>query len=278
MKRLILFVAVVVGWPAAPASADDIVVMTSGAFTAAYLELAPSFEHATKHKLITATTTMGTGAESIPNRLARGERADVVIVAAEALDDLIKAGRIVAGSRVDLARSSVAMAVRAGSRKPDISSVEAFKRALLEARSIAYSASVSGDYLVNELFPRLGIAREMKAKSQRIERERVGAVVARGDAEIGFQQLSELLPIQGIEIVGLLPDEVQRVTVFSAGITTSSPHPSSARALVTFLESTAAAAVVKKSGMEPLAAVAQVAGRVPTESGVLLLKQMSRAF
>src|SRR5262245_19199817 len=234
-KRFVLLVALSVLVPVAGASADDIVVMTSGAFTAAYLELAPGFEHTTKHKLITATTTMGTGAESIPNRLARGERADVVIVAAEALEDLIKAGRIVPGSRVDLARSSIALAVRAGARKPNISSVDGLKRALLNVRSIAYSASVSGDYLVNELFPKLGIADQMKSKSQRLERERVGSVVARGDAEIGFQQLSELLPIQGIEIVGLLPADVQRVTAFSAGIAAGSPHPASARALVSFL-------------------------------------------
>jgi len=254
---LALLVALVVVLPAAKVSADDIVVMTSGAFTAAYLELGPGFEHSTKHKLITATTTMGTGAESIPNRLARGERADVVIVAAEGLEDLIKAGRIVPGSRVDLARSSIAMAVRAGARKPDISSVDGLRRALLDAKSIAYSASVSGDYLATELFPKLGIADQMKGKSQRIERERVGAVVARGDAEIGFQQLSELLPIPGIVIVGTLPAEVQRVTVFSAGIATSSPHPASARALVNFLASPAAAGIVTKSGMEPLAAGGQ---------------------
>ena len=265
MKRLILIVAILIGWPVA-ASADDIVVMTSGAFTAAYLELGPSFEKSTKHKLITATTTMGTGAESIPNRLARGERADVVIVAAEALEDLIKAGRIVPGSRVDLARSSIAMAVRAGARKPDISSLEGLKRALLEAKSIAYSASVSGDYLVNELFPRLGIADQTKGKSRRIEGERVGAVVARGDAEIGFQQVSELLPIQGIEIVGPLPAEAQRVTVFSAGIAAASPHPAPARALVSFLASPAAAGIVKKSGMEPVAQSGQVAAPALTSA------------
>ena len=266
----LLVALVVVVLPAAKVSADDIVVMTSGAFTAAYLELAPGFEQSTKHKLITATTTMGTGAESIPNRLARGERADVVIVAIEALEDLIKAGRIVPGSRVDLARSSIAMAVRAGARKPDISSVDGLKRALLDAKSIAYSASVSGDYLATELFQKLGIADQMKGKSQRIERERVGAVVARGDAEIGFQQLSELLPIPGIEIVGALPAAVQRVTVFSAGIATNSSHPASARALVSFLASPAAAGVVTKSGMQPIADGGQAARPSPHEADFVL--------
>jgi len=232
------------------AGADDVVVMTSGTFTAAYLELAPGFERSTKHKLITAATSMGTGADSIPSRLARGESVDVVIVAADALEGLVKEGRVVAGSRVDLARSSIGMAVRAGARKPDIRSVEGLKQALLAAQSVAYSASVSGDYLVRELFPRLGIADQLKSKSRRIERERVGEVVARGDAEIGFQQISELLPVEGIDLVGPLPPEVQRVTVFSAGIVAGSKHPAAARALVSFLASPAASSTVVKSGME----------------------------
>ncbi len=239
-------------WQAPATRVDEVIVMTSGAFTAAYQALAPSFERSANNKVITATTTMGTGAESIPNRLRRGETADVVIVAAEALDDLIKDGVVVAGSRVDLARSTIAMAVRAGARKPDISSADALKRALLDAQSVAYSASVSGDYLVNELFPRLGIAGQMAGKGRRIERERVGAVVARGDAEIGFQQLSELLPVPGIEIVGPLPAEAQRVTIFAAGIATHSAHPDAARAFIRFLASPAAADVVLRSGMEPL--------------------------
>jgi molybdate transport system substrate-binding protein len=222
------------------AYADDVVVMTSGAFTAAYLELAKGYERASKNKVVTAATSMGAGADSIPSRLARGESVDVVIVAADALDALIKEGMVVAGSRLDLARSSIGMAVRAGARKPDITSVEGLKQALLEAKSVAYSASVSGDYLVGELFPRLGIADQLKSKSQRIERERVGAVVARGDAEIGFQQISELLPIDGIDLVGPLPREVQRVTVFSAGLAAGSKHPAAARALIRFLASPAA--------------------------------------
>jgi molybdate transport system substrate-binding protein len=230
--------------------ADDIVVMTSGAFTAAYLDLVPAYEQSSKHKLVTATTAMGTGAESIPSRLQRGDAADVVIVAGEALEDLIRAGSVLAGSRVDLARSSIGMAVRAGAPKPDISSVEALKRTLLAATSVAYSASVSGDYLTGELFPRLGIADELKATGKRIERERVGAVVARGDAEIGFQQISELLPIAGIEVVGPLPPEVQRVTVFAAGVAAQAKYPDAARAFIQFLKSPAAVDVIAKTGLE----------------------------
>lgn len=234
--------------------ADDVVVMTSGAFTAAYLELAKGFERASKNQVVTAATSMGTGAESIPSRLARGETVDVVIVAADALEQLIRQGLVTSGSRVDLARSSIGMAVRTGSRKPDITTVEGLKQALLAAKSVAYSASVSGDYLVGELFPRLGIADQLKSTGRRIERERVGEVVARGDAEIGFQQISELLPIDGIDVVGPLPADVQRVTVFSAGIVATSKRPEAARALISFLASPAASGIVVKSGLEPIAA------------------------
>jgi molybdate transport system substrate-binding protein len=236
----------------AAASADDILVMTSGAFTAPYLELAPGYERSTGNKFKTLATSMGTGTDSIPNRLRRGEHVDIVIVAADALDALIDNGMVRAGSRVDLARSSIGMAVKSGARRPDISSVDALRRTLLEARSVAYSASVSGDYLVNELFPKLGVANELQSKGMRIERERVGDVVARGDAEIGFQQLSELLPIKGLDLVGPLPREVQRVTVFAAGIAASSTNIAAARAFIDFLASPSAASVIAKSGLEPL--------------------------
>jgi molybdate transport system substrate-binding protein len=238
---------------AGAAYADEITVMTSGAFTAAYRELIPRFERATKDKIVTAATSMGTGADSIPSRLQRGEPVDVVIVADAALNELIKDGRVVAGSRVALARSGIGMAVRAGAPKPDISSVEALKHTLLQAKSVAYSSSVSGQYLSTELFQRLGIAGQMAAKSHRVEREPVGAVVARGEAEIGFQQVSELLPIQGIDFVGPLPAEVQRVTVFSAGVTAGSKKPAAASALIRFLASPDASRAIAKTGLEPFA-------------------------
>ncbi len=234
-------------------SAEDIRVMTSGAFTAAYVELVPQLEHVIKGKIVTAATSMGTGPDSIPSRLERGEYVDVVIVADAALDQLIKDGRVLANSRIDLARSGIGMAVRAGARKPDISSLAALRRALLDAQSIAYSASVSGRYLSTELFQRLGIADQVMRKSRRIDRERVGAVVARGEAEIGFQQISELLPEPGIDYVGPLPPEVQRMTVFSAGVATSSRNADAARAVIRFLASAEAAGAVAKSGLEPLA-------------------------
>ena len=233
-------------------SADDIRVMTSGSFTAAYLALIPQCERVTNDTLVTVATSMGTGLAFIPSRLQRGEPADVVIVDDPALLQLIKDGMVMADSRVELARSSIGMAVRAGAPKPDISSVEALKRTLLQAKSIAYSASVSGRYLSTELFQRLGIADQVMGKSRRIDVERVGAVVARGEAEIGFQQISELLPIPGIDYVGPLPPEVQRTTVFSAGVAAGSRNASAARALIRCLASPEAAGAVTKTGLEPI--------------------------
>jgi len=238
---------------AAPAYADDIRVMTSGAFTAALLDLAPQYERATGQKIVVGTTTMGTGADSIGSRLQRGEPTDVVIVAATALDDFIKDGVVVAGSRVDLVRSSIAMAVRAGAPKPDISSVEALKRTLLAAKSIGSSDSASGVYLRTELFPRLGIADAIKSKSKVIEAfERVGDAVARGDVEVGFQQVSELKPVPGITIVAPLPEGAQQVTIFSAAIPKGAKNVDAARRLIQFLSSPAVASVVEQTGLEPI--------------------------
>lgn len=233
------------------AHGQDLKVMISGGFTAAYLEVVPEFERATGNKVATSFgASMGDAPDSIPVRLQRGEPADVVILAGSALDNLIAQGRVLAGSRVDLARSSIGMVVRAGARKPDIGSVEALTRTLLQAQSIAYSASASGFYLSTELFPRLGIADQIKAKSQRIESERVGVVVARGGAELGFQQISELLGVPGTDYVGPLPPAVQRITVYSAGIGAGAREPAAARALIKFLASPAAATAITKSGLD----------------------------
>jgi len=235
------------------AAGAEIHVLVSGAFTAAYEELVPQFERATGHKVITDHgASMGGAPDSIPSRLDRGERVDLVILAAEALEALIQKGQVRPASRVDLVRSSIGMAVRAGAPRPDISSVEALKRTLLQAKSIAYSASASGTYLSTEMFPRLGIASEMKDKAKRIASEPVGAVVARGEAELGFQQKSELLPIPGIDYVGPLPSEVQRVTVFSAGVTVNSKEPDAARALIQFFTAPSAVPAITKSGLEPI--------------------------
>jgi molybdate transport system substrate-binding protein len=248
-----LLVAALLLLVARPVVADEIRVMTSGTFTAAFLELAPRFEKATGHRLVAATTTMGVGAESIPSRLQRREPADVVILDDEAMRSLIVDGAVIGDTRVALARSGIGMAVRAGAPKPDISTLDALRRTLLAANSVAVSSSVSGRYVTGELYQRLGIAGEMAPKSRRIERERVGAVVARGEAEIGFQQTSELLPVPGIDYVGPLPPEVQRVSVFSAGVAVHSRNPAAAAELIRFFASADAAAAVASTGLDPMA-------------------------
>ena len=186
---------------------DEIRVMTSGAFSAAYLELVPQFESTTKNKIVTLATSMGTGPGSIPSRLQRGEPIDVVIVDDAALDALIKDGRVLSDSKVPLARSGIGMAVRAGTPKPDISSVEALKRTLLGAKSIAYSASVSGSHLSTELFPRPRDCRSGCGQSRRVELERVGASLPVERQRLASSRVSELLSIRGIDYVGPLPPE-----------------------------------------------------------------------
>ena len=240
--------------------------MTSGAFTAAYLELGAEFERREGHRVITEATSMGTGATSIEARLASGEAIDVVIVAADALDRFVQQGRVVAGSRVDLARSAIGLAVRRGAPKPDISTVDALRRTLLAAGSIAYSASVSGTYFSTELVQTLGIADQVLPKSRRIEGERVATVVARGEAELGLQQVSELLPVPGVDYIGPLPEPVQRVTVFAAGVGAKPPaSPQAARAFLAFLASPAASETIRKTALEPVArATTMIQRLVPT--------------
>jgi len=240
---------------AGSAGAAEVRVMISGGLTAAYTVLVPEFERLTGNKVLTAYgPSMGTTVNAIPIRLERGEPADVLIMVGYALGDLIKQGKVVADSRVDLTKSLIGIAVKSGAPKPDISSAEALKRALLAAKSIAYSDSASGVYVSTEMFQRLGIADEMKDKARKIPAEPVAGVVARGDAEIGFQQISELRPVPGVDIVGPLPPELQKVTVFSAGIATVSREPDAGKALIKFLASPAASAAIIKSGMEPIPA------------------------
>ena len=234
--------------------AAEIRVMTSGGFTSAHKELAPQFERATGHTIVTSYgASQGGAPDSIPSRLARGEPVDLVILAAPALDALIKDGKVAGGSRVDLVHSLIGMVVRAGAPKPDISTLDAFKRAVLGAKSLAYSASASGVYLSTELFPKMGIWEEIKGRSQRIESARVATIVARGEAEIGFQQVSELLEVGGVDLVGVLPEGAQRVTTFSAGIASGATQADAARELVRFYTSPAADEVIKRSGLTPAA-------------------------
>ncbi|MBR1168838.1 substrate-binding domain-containing protein [Bradyrhizobium liaoningense] len=235
--------------------AAEVRVMISGGLTAAYKALVPEFEKATGNKVLTEYgPSMGTTANAIPVRLERGEPADVLIMVGYALSDLASKGKVVAGSQVDLTRSPIGIAVKSGAPKPDISSADAVKRALLAAKTIAYSDSASGVYVSTEMFDKLGIADVMKDKARKIPATPVGEIVAHGEAELGFQQISELKPVKGIDIVGPLPDELQKITIFSAGIATGAKEPEAGRALINFLASPAARDAIIASGMEPIAA------------------------
>lgn len=234
------------------ANAVEINVLASGGFRAAYLALAPGFEQETGHKLIsTWGGSMGSAPTTIPNRLQRGEVFDVVIMARDGLADLARQGKVLTDSQTDLARSMIGVAVRAGAPKPDISTVDALKHTLTQAKSVSFSSSASGVYLIG-LFERLGLGPMIKAKSKQASGEPVGDLIARGDVELGFQQISELLPVQGIQYVGPLPAEVQEVTIFSGGIASNAPQVAAARALLKYLSDPRHAAAVRQSGMAPM--------------------------
>lgn len=239
------------------AAAADVHVMISSGFHGAYSELAPAFERATGNHLITTRgPSMGDSPEAIPTRLARGETADVVILDGGAADELGKRDLVRADSKVELARSLIGMVVREGAEKPDISSVAALRATLLAAKSIAYSDSGSGTYLSTTLFRKLGVAEQIAAKSRKVRGppsgEPVAAVVARGEAEIGFQQVAELIHVPGIAFVGALPAEVQPMFSFAGVLTKTAQEPAAAKALLAFLSSQEAAATVMKAGLMPL--------------------------
>ena len=238
------------------ASAADLRVMISAGFHGVYAELAPAFEKASGHHLITMRgPSMGDSPEAIPARLARGEHADVVILDGEAANALAERGVVRADSKTVLARSQVGMVVRAGAAKPDISTVDAFRSTLLAAKSIAYSDSGSGTYLSTTLFAKLGVAEQIAGKSRKVRGppagEPVAAVVARGEAEIGFQQVSELIHTPGVSFVGALPETLQPGFTFAAAITSTARESEAANALIRFLTSPDAAATIVKAGLMP---------------------------
>jgi molybdate transport system substrate-binding protein len=230
--------------------------MISAGFYRVYAELGPAFERASGHRLVTTRgPSMGDSPEAIPARLARGEAADVVIMDGGAADELGKRGLARAGSKVELARSQVGMVVRAGAPKPDIGSVDAFRRVLLAATSIAFSDSGSGTYLSTVLFPKLGVADQVAGKSRKVRGppsgEPVAAVVARGEAEIGFQQVSELIHVSGVTFVGALPDGLQPGFAFAGAVTSAAREPEAAAALLRFLASPEAAPALLRAGLAP---------------------------
>lgn len=236
------------------ALAADIRVISSGGFAQAYKNLAPAYEKATGDKLVSGWgPSMGTTTNAIPVRMARGEEIDVVIMVGDSLDNLMKEGKLVAGSKVVLANSPIACAVKKGNAKPDISTVDGLKNAFLKARKVAYSDSASGEYIKHQLMKKLEITEQMQGKAAQIPATPVGEIIAHGEADFGCQQRSELLPVEGIDIVGLLPQEVQLTTAFSAAIVTGSKVQPQAQALLNFLSSEKNAGAIAETGLEPVA-------------------------
>ena len=221
-------------------------VMMSLAFKPAYLALLPEFERTTGCQV----ETIRAASADIPQRLAAGEIVDVVIGSARSIDGMIEAGNLVQ-PRFDLATCGVGAAVKAGAPKPDISTADALKQAVLNARSVVYSHGPSGVYLAR-LFERMGIAEAIASKVKRVKGVPAGESVACGEAELGFQQMSELLPVEGLDIIGPLPAEVQEITLFSAALHTRSPHRENARALIDHLCGPAAASIIESTGMSAL--------------------------
>ena len=239
------------------ARAADVHVMISSGFYGVYAELDPAFERASGHRLVTTRgPSMGDSPEAIPTRLARGETADVVIMDGGAAEELAKLGLIRADTKIELSRSLIGMVVRAGAAKPDIGSVNALRDTLLAAKSIAYSDSGSGTYLSTTLFAKLGIAEQVAVKSRKVRGppsgEPVAAVVARGEAEIGFQQVAELIHVPGVTFVATIPADVQPPTFFSGAITRTSKQPEAGQALIRFLSSPEAAPTIVKAGLLPI--------------------------
>ena len=246
VARLALALAVIVAFPSA--SFAQVKVIISGGFTVAYRELLPEFERSSG---ITVTTTSGGSVGSGPNtigaQIRRGVPADVIILAREGLTDLVKEQRTVPGTDVDLARSIIGVIVHAGAPKPDIRTVEALKQTLLKAKSVAMSSSTSGVYLTTVLFPKLGIADQMKDKISTSG----AAAVGRGEAELGLQQVSEVLAVPNVDFVGTIPESVQYVTTYAAAVVKGTLQLDASKRLIAFLSSEAAMAAIKKSGMEP---------------------------
>jgi molybdate transport system substrate-binding protein len=224
----------------------EIKVLSSIATREAYLELVPQFERDTGHKV----ATIWAGTTDIMKRMAAGERYDLIMISSDELDQLIKQGKVAPGSRVDIAKSGIGVAVRAGAPRPDISSGEALKRTLLAAKTVGYTSGPSGVYMAG-LIERMGIAAEVKPKHRSVPSGgTVGTIVASGEAEIGFQQVSELVHIAGIDYIGPLPPDVQKITVFSSGIQAGANAADAAKALVRFLTAPGAHAAIKAAGLE----------------------------
>lgn len=236
------------------APAADLHVVSSGGFAQAYKNLSAPYERSSGDRLVSAWgPSMGSTNNAIPARLARGEAIDVVIMVGDALDQLMAGGRLEPGSKVVLANSPIACAVRQGAPRPDIGTVDGLRQAFLNARHVAYSDSASGEYIKRQLLDKLGIRQQMEGKAAHIPATPVGEIIAHGEADFGCQQRSELQPVAGIDIVGLIPQAVQLRTPFAGAVVRGASQPQRARALLRFLAAPGNAAAIEATGLEPVA-------------------------
>jgi molybdate transport system substrate-binding protein len=256
MKALVVALAGVFAMTLAAGGASnaaDVKVLTAGAFKQIVLAMQPEFEKQTGHRLVVDNETVG----ALMKRIESGETFDVVFVSPSAVDELIAKGKAAVGSRTDLARVGIGVMVKDGAPKPDVGTVDAFKRAVLAAKSVAFidpaSGGSSGIYLV-KLFDQMGIGDQVKAKAKLKQGGYVADLIVSGAAELGIHQISEIVPVKGVTLVGPLPKEIQNYTTYSAGISATTAQGDAARALVKILSGSAAAELLKSKGMEPAAA------------------------
>lgn len=252
MRMTVLSAAILLMAAGAPrgAAAAEIKVLTAGAFKQVLLMLLPDFEKQTGHKVIVQNDTVG----ALAKRIEGGEVFDLAVLTPAAVNDLSTKGKFVAGSRTNLGRVGVGVVVKEGAPKPDISSVDAFKKALLAAKSVAYidpAAGGSSGIYVAGLLDKLGVASEVKPKAKLIPGGAVAEHIARGEAELGIHQISEILPVKGVTLVGPLPADIQNYTVYAAGLGAHGKESEAAKALLKTLSGPAAADVLKSKGMEP---------------------------
>ena len=250
-KRVLIVLATLSIWPVAASAQLNVII--SGGFAGAYEQLLPDFERMSGIKVTTGSgSSQGSGPQTIGAQLARGVPADVLILSREGLNELIAANRIAVGTDIDLARTRLGVAVRAGTPKPDVSTVEAVKQVLLKAKTIALDGSTSGIWLATDLFPRLGIAETINVKVTPRSAAAMGMVAA-GDADITIQPVSEILHARGVDFAGTIPPETQLVQMFSAAVVAGSSETERSKRLIEFLASARASQAIRNSGMEPLA-------------------------
>lgn len=231
----------------AGSQAAEIKVLSSNGVKTVLEELAPQFEKATQHKLVLRFAP----AAELKAQIEKGEAFDLTVLTASAIDDLIKQGKLAAATRADVTKSGAGVAIKKGATKPDIATSDAFKRTLLAAKSIAYVGQGATGVTMNRIIERFGIAEEMKGKTQRLSGISAADAVAKGEAELGFTQISEILSVQGAELAGPLPPGLQVYTIFSAAVGADAREPAAAQAFIRFLTAPAAAAIIRAQGMEP---------------------------